>query len=98
MKLSNLAYWPLWVIKKVLIVSLISLRPILGPPASCYFYPSCTQYAYQQLCTQPLLIAFRNTAYQLAHCHPFARYISSLASWLSSERSECSKKTEPKIG
>ncbi|PKO16068.1 membrane protein insertion efficiency factor YidD [candidate division BRC1 bacterium HGW-BRC1-1] len=49
----------------------VTLSPIL--PASCRFYPSCSQYALEALQKKPLLTAVRMILWRLLRCQPFCK-------------------------
>ena|SRR3989338_6886392 len=61
----------IWILRYTCIVFIESIRPLLGP-SNCRFYPGCTQFALDQLNTQPLLIAIKNSMFRVLSCNPFA--------------------------
>ena len=49
------------------------LRPLLGQDGGCRFEVTCTEYALQQLQTEPLYKAIKNITRRVLSCHPFGR-------------------------
>jgi putative component of membrane protein insertase Oxa1/YidC/SpoIIIJ protein YidD len=58
-------------IKNLLIFCVVGLRPLLGPKAACRFYTGCTQYAVEQLHTQPIHKALWRIVHRVLRCNPF---------------------------
>lgn len=51
---------------------IMGIRPFLGP-AHCKFYPSCTQYALQQLAHKPFISALKLIVKRVFLCNPFTK-------------------------
>lgn len=58
------------IIKKLLIVIISLIRPLLGP-ATCRFPDGCTRYAIRELQEKPLFIALWSITKRLLLCSPF---------------------------
>ena len=65
--IKNLISIVAWPVKKLLLFLIIGIRPLLGP-ANCKCYPSCGNYAVEQLKTESLLKAVWNICKQLIRC------------------------------
>ena len=50
-----------------------AISPYLGH--RCRFYPTCSQYAKQQIQTKPLLIAILKSAWRISCCWPLGDYL-----------------------
>lgn len=58
------------IIRFVIKIYQLLIRPIL--PASCKFYPSCSEYALEAFKTQGILRGFYLTAFRLLRCNPWS--------------------------
>ncbi|MBT3456333.1 membrane protein insertion efficiency factor YidD [bacterium] len=57
--------------RQLLIAIILGVRPFLGPTYTCRFVVSCTDYAIDQLETEPIFSAIWNILKRLCMCNPF---------------------------
>ena len=59
--------------KKALIAALIGYKRAISPllPASCRFYPSCSDYAREAVERHGVMRGMQLAARRLLRCHPF---------------------------
>lgn len=64
-------------VREILVVSIDCIRPFLGPTGCCRFYPTCSEYARQELRKGPLFGACWRIIIRLAACHPCGHFSHS---------------------
>lgn len=63
------------ILNKILILLIGILRPFLGPPARCYFEPTCTPYALEQLKKHHVIRASYNIIKRVLSCNPISQWL-----------------------
>lgn len=65
-------------INKILLLIINTVRPLLGPAASCRFAISCTDFARIQLKEHTFFYAVWSISIRILSCNPINSYISKL--------------------
>lgn len=59
--------------KKLLLILIRMYQYTISPflPASCRFYPSCSEYSYQSIVRHGIIKGIWYSVVRLSKCHPF---------------------------
>ena len=63
------------VIKKIVILPIILYKKLISPflPASCRFYPSCSQYAIEVIEKRGIFIGILLAIWRILRCNPLSK-------------------------